>query len=143
MWPFRKRVKPVEPFLDDPVFGRITFDHETWVSLPVEDNGFVVSIDADVAGPSDVQRTFFRQLRPMLGNLQARAAAFVRAAEDRVSVTGKPFGLEDMNIHSLEIGGDDKCRNGNFVMEFADGEAVTVHRLEFANYIPISYGEED
>jgi hypothetical protein len=137
MWPFRKRHELSLASLDDPVFGRTSFEGGIWEAVPADwDNGFVIWIDADEQGPSDIQRDFFRQLRPLLADLHRRATDFVKATEQTAI-------LENLKIYSVGIGGDGECRSGAFEMEFCDDEASTIHRVEFSNYIPIRYGEDD
>lgn len=139
MWPFRKRP---EPFLDDPIFGRITFDSahsiSLWSSSPdvFDDNGFAFIIEANIAGPTDVQRAFFQKLSPTLIDLHHKATDFVKATE-------KTAILENLEIYCVCIDGDEECRQGSFTMEFSDKDANTIHVVNFKNYLPVGYGHDD
>lgn len=124
--------------LNDPVFGRITFDQGIWTFIPSPPTeGFMITIDAPETGPTAEQRVFFQELRSQLTDHEQRARDYMRSrVDDGVDVSR-------LSIYSVEIGSPEETVRREFVLELSDSEAIMIHRVSFRAREPVDYGFDD
>jgi len=111
--------------IDDPVFGKISFDEPFWVFTPGPGpSAFTILIEAPCSGPTDVQRQFFQQVVANLADFSRRCLAFIELSAD------PPVDMRSLSVYSVTVGSDDDCRCTTFVLEFSDEAADNVHRVQ-------------
>jgi len=124
--------------LGDPVFGRISFDKGIWTFIPIPPTeGFMITIDAPEAGPTQEQRTFFEQVRSRLSEFEQRARDYMRSrVDDGVDVSR-------LSTYSVEIGSAEDTERREFVLELSDSDAIVIHRVSFRGDEAVEYGFDD
>lgn len=124
--------------LDDPVFGKMTFDHGIWSHTPSSSGEeFMITVVAPEAGPTEGQRTFYRGIRARLADFEERARNFIREE----SAEGVDVSI--LSTHAVEIGDQSETEDGRFTLEMSDPNAWVVHRVEFCGDRPLLYGFDD
>jgi len=94
----------------------------------------MIVVIAGVAGPSGLQRQFFRGMITNLAAYEAKGRAFV----DRYRSDDA-----ELSIYSLEIGNDAEVSAGEFTIEYTDAQGDIIHRAEFFDFEPRNYGADD
>jgi hypothetical protein len=124
--------------VDDPVFGRITFDHGIWSFIPSSTGGdYMITVVAPESGPSDEQRIFFGRIRPQVADFEERARAFIQS-----ETTGE-VDVSILSTYGIDIGDSAETEDGRFTLELSDPNAWVIHRVEFCGDSPILYGFDD
>ena len=129
---------PKKPRVDDAAFGPIVYSDDSWVFTPPDANsGPMLIVEAGPAGPSDLQRAFYRQLQERLPALCAASTTFIRQHESS-------YASRSFDLYSITVPTEPELDQDSFVLEFAsDPDATVIHRVEFAAGIPETYGEDD
>lgn len=126
---------------DDPAFGRIEFcpSHgiDMWCRIPAGTGDHMIIVDAPLSGPSQAQRDFYSKLQACLAQREAECKEFISKQPD------PPANLASMTVYSVEIGPEQAIATGQFVIELADADASEIHRVEFKNDRPETYGVDD
>lgn len=126
------------PIRDDPDFGPITYHRGIWTHVPDrEDFGYMISVCASKAGPSDNQRAFLRNTRDKLAQLELAAKEFINS-ETRGEVDAAA-----LSVYSLEIGDDEDVAADRFVLELSDADQNLIHRVTFHARQPFAYTCDD
>lgn len=124
--------------LDDPVFGRITFDQGIWTFIPNPPAaGFMITIDASETGPTPEQRAFFQRIISRLAQFEQHARDFIR------SRVGPEVDVSRLSTYSAEIGSADCTGRREFVLELSDSDAIVIHRVTFHADEAVEYGCDD
>jgi hypothetical protein len=124
--------------LDDPVFGRITFEQGIWTFIPnPPTDGFMVTIDAPEIGPTAEQRAFFQELRGQRADLEQRARDYMRSRVDDGAEISR------LSTYSIEIGSAEETARREFVLELSDSDAIMIHRVSFRAGEAVDYGFDD
>jgi hypothetical protein len=124
--------------IDDPVFGLIIHKRNIWSHIPdAETDGFMVTIDAPITGPSDMQREHFQKIQSALVTLRQQSLAFIKM-KARKSVDAR-----GLSIYSVGVGDDEDCQKERFVLEFSEENADLIHRVSFDGGQPKEYGFDD
>ena len=121
--------------LEDPVFGRIEFARGVWTSMRTAKPPMLVIV-APESGPVESQRSFYRRIYASFDKLAADARRFVRASAPEVDVSR-------LSPYAIDIGPESEVALGSFVIEFADEHQNEIHRVEFINGKPATYGCDD
>ena len=135
---FKKAAKPTK---DDPAFGRIEFSPsqgiDMWCRIPAGTDDHMIIVDAPLSGPSQAQRDFYSKLQACLAQRETECKAFISKQPN------PPANLAGMTVYSVEIGPEQEIATGQFVIELSDADASEIHRVEFKNYRPETYGVDD
>jgi hypothetical protein len=135
---FRKKQK-VE--IEDPLFGHLEFQSihgvDLWCHVPSQPGGHMVVIVAPSTGPTHAQRDFYASLREQVFTRESECKAFIATHDEY------PANLAGMSVYCVEIGPDEELQVGRFVVELSDAEAYEIHRVEFENGKPKTYGVDD
>ena len=127
--------------LDDPVFGHLAFEPmhgiDMWCHLPSGVGDHMVLVVAPLTGPTQAQRDFYTSLRDELPSRESECKMIIAAQES------PPPNLADMTIYSVEIGPEEELDAQQFVIELSDSDANEIHRVEFRNGRPETYGIDD
>lgn len=124
--------------LKDPVFGAITYEQGVWTFLPKKlEDGYMIGIVAEEAGPSAQQRDLFTRLRSNLNDYERRANEYMASHEDCSA------NISQLRIYSVQIHDDAATRCGEFTLEFSDEDAFVIHRVLFRCEQPVEYGFDD
>ena len=136
---FRKKQKIQ---INDPVFGLLENEQyknkiSIWSQIDIEQNGFFVSIEAPLTGPSQSQREFYIKLKPTITEREIECKKFIRLQPDA------PDNIENLSIYSIFIGPDEELNKGQFTIELADDDAFEINYVEYVNWHPQIYGASD
>jgi hypothetical protein len=124
--------------MDDPVFGRISFDQGFWTFIPNPPAaGFMITIDARETGPTPEQRAFFQHISSRLGKFEERARDFMRSRVDA------GVDVSRLSTYSVEIGSADDTGRREFVLELSDSDAIVIHRVTFRADEAVEYRFDD
>jgi hypothetical protein len=124
--------------LQDPVFGLITYIQGIWTFLPTKtEDGFMIVVDGPETGPSDQQRSFFKQLRSGLPEYERRARDYMKSrVEQSVDVS-------QLSTYAVQLGDDEETRAEEFLLELSDKDAFIIHRVSFRAGQAVDYGFDD
>jgi hypothetical protein len=124
--------------LDDPVFGRLTFEKGIWAFIPnTPTEGFMITVDAPETGPTPRQRGFFQDVRSRLSHFEQLARDFMRSRVD------EGVDVPTLSTYSVEIGSAEETVNREFVLELSDLQALVIHRVSFRAEAAVDYGFDD
>jgi len=131
-----KKKPPVE--VHDPAFGCLSFTNGMWSFIPTTPGtGFMITVDAQEAGPTEGQRDLFQRIRSSLPKFECQARDFVQLR------LGQTVDATQLSVYSVAIGNDDETAGQQFVLELSDDDATVVHRIRFRAGEPVDYGFDD
>lgn len=134
---FRKPRRQRSEF-QDPVFGKIVFEHGVWSSVPrAGSNEFMLTIVAPVTGPSEQHRQLGNKLLCNLAALKNAALEFMKSRGFSSSY------LSSLAIYSVEVGTGEDLLNEAFTLELSDDSATIIHRVSFRLGHPVTYECDD
>lgn len=120
--------------IDDPVFGRITFESGLWSFIPQsEGDGHMVVIDAPETGPSPQQRDFYLKISRDLAGWENKARDYMQQRFPSNAT------VRTLATYAVIVGSEDETRSGTFTLELSDDEASEIHRVTFGGESPVSY----
>jgi hypothetical protein len=130
--------RKISPCLEDPAFGHIEYERGLWSFVPqTRGEGFMISIEAPLSGPSELQRLFFQSVRDELGLWKERARAFIKTQE------GVEIDPQSLDVYAGIIENDLQTPGGVFTLEMSDANAFEIHRVTFRGAEAVEYGCDD